>query len=164
MTLYEINKEIETAIEAIFNSVNEETGEVDEALVHILEDLNVQRDEKLENYGCYIKNLTAEAQAIKAEEERLADRRKTIENKVERMKVYVGTILNGEKWDKSSKVAFSFRESKKAVIDDESKIPPIYVKVNTTTTPDKTAIKKAILDGCTVPGAHVEINNNLQIK
>ena len=160
MTLYEINKAIEQALEAIFASENPETGEVDEAYVHALEDLQVQRDDKLEALGCYIKNSRAQAEAIKAEEKALKARREKLEHKAERLEAYVATMLDGQKWDKSAKVAFTFRKSDRAVVDDRDALPAEYFRTKTTTEPDLTAIKKAIKAGTAVAGAHVvEINN-----
>lgn len=163
MTLYEINKDIEATLNAIMASVNED-GEVDEAYVHQLEDLQLQRDDKLEGIGCYIKNLRAEAVAIKAEEANLKARRTALENHAERLTNYVADMLGGEKWDKSPKVAYSFRKSERVVIGDESLIPAEYIKTKTETAPDLTAIKNAIKAGNDVAGARVVTFNNVQIK
>lgn len=163
MTLYEINNEMKMALDDVLNSVDEETGEVDESYVHILEDLQMQRDEKLDNIGAYIKNLAAEAEAIKTEEKKLAERRKATENKVERLKNYVAEILNGEKFE-SSRVAFSFRRSEQVVIPDEEHLDERYLVREVTWKPDKKAIKEAIKSGELVVGAYLETKNNLQIK
>ena len=115
MTLYEIKREIEEAIDAIFASVDEETGEVSEDAVNKLAELNAARDEKLDNIGAYIKNLMAEAEAIKAEEKKLADRRRVIENKVERLKAYVASILGGQKWN-SARVASASASQRRSLL------------------------------------------------
>lgn len=160
MTLYEINKEIEAALELIFASANEETGEVDEAYVHALEELQIQRDEKLEALGCYIKNQRAEAAAIKAEEAALKARRERLTNKADRLEKYVAEMLGGQKWDKSAKVAFTFRKSTQTIVDDETALPDEYFRVKTERKPDLNAIKAAIKAGTVVNGAHnVEVNN-----
>ena len=74
MTLYEINQNIESALERMFTEVDEETGEVKDELVTELAELNIARDEKLEAIGCYIKNLQAEAAAILEESKQLKAR------------------------------------------------------------------------------------------
>lgn len=164
MTLYEINQEIEAAIAAMFDEVDEETGEVKPGTVELLNQLQVARDEKIENIGVYIKNLTAEAAAIKAEEKNLKARREAKENRAERLKKYLTDQLGGENWTKSAKVSLTFRTSSPVEIDDESKIPEQYMKVKTEMAPDKTAIKKAIDAGEKVPGAHIGEKKNIQIK
>ena len=74
MNLYEINKEMLGCWDA-------ETGEIlDEAR---LDELQIERDEKIENIACWIKNLRAEKDALKAEKEVFAQRQKTVENKID---------------------------------------------------------------------------------
>ena len=59
MTLFEINEQIQKAIELGFDP---ETGEILDASA--LEQLQIDRDEKIENICLYIKDLTAEAKAL----------------------------------------------------------------------------------------------------
>ena len=112
MTLYEIDKNIE----ALVNAVDPETGEItvdNDALDALL----MERDAKLENIACYIKNLVAEAKAIKEEETALSARRKTTEKKAERLKDYLTYALQGEKFQ-TAKCAVSFRKSSAVEVDD----------------------------------------------
>jgi Skp family chaperone for outer membrane proteins len=162
MTLYEIKREIEEAIDAMFASVDEETGEVSEDAVNKLAELNAARDEKLDNIGAYIKNLMAEAEAIKAEEKKLADRRRVIENKVERLKAYVASILGGQKWS-SARVAYSFRKSEKVIVD-ENNLPKTYMVKKVEFAPDKKTIKELLKSGKKIRGAYIEESQNIQIK
>ena len=112
MTLYEIDK----SIEALVNAVDPDTGEItvdNEALDALL----MERDAKVENIACCIKNLTADAKALKEEETVLYDRRKTTEKKVERLKDYLTYALQGEKFQ-TAKCAVSFRKSSAVEVDD----------------------------------------------
>ena len=163
MTLYEINKDIESVIEDMFINVDEETGEVSKEYVDRLSELQMQKDEKLENIGCYIKNLNAEAKAIKAEEDSLKKRREALENKSDRLKKYVSSILNGEKFE-STKVVFAFRKSDEVSIPDESLIPKEFMVTKTEEKPDKVAIKKALKEGKEVRGAFLVDKNNMSVK
>ena len=165
MTLYEINKEIEDALNNIYSSMDEETGEVDEAYVHQFEDLQIARDEKLDNIGCFIKNLEAEAKALKEEEQVLASRRKVKENEIERLKAYVVANLNGQKFE-SARVCFSFRKSKAVVIDEAyiENIPSEYLIAQEPKI-DRKALKADLEAGKDLDGiAHIEEKQNLQIK
>lgn len=164
MTLYEINKEIEQALNLIFESADPETGEVDEAYVHQLEDLNMQRDDKIENLGCYIKNLRADVAAIKEEEKNLKARRAALENKEARLTQYLTDMLGGERFDKSARVVIGWRKSTQVVIDNLDAIPAEYIREKVERTADKTAIKKAIDAGTAFEGAHIAESNNIQIK
>ena len=164
MTLYDINKDIEETLNSLLNSMDPETGEVDEAYVHQLEDLNIQKDEKLESIGCYIKNLEAEAEAIKKEEEALKQRRQSAERKAERLAQYITEQLGGEKWS-CPRVAFSFRKSEQVTtVEDESLIPDEYCTIKTERKIDKKKIKEAIKAGIEVRGAWLTEKINLQVK
>lgn len=163
MRLYDINKEIENTINDMFVNVDEETGEVRQEDIDKLNELQLQKEEKLENIGCYIKNLDAEAKALKGEEDALKKRRETIEKKSDRLKDYVASVLDGEKFE-STKVVFSFRKSDAVDIVDESLIPEEYMRTTIKTAPDKDAIKKAIKAGNEVRGAFLVDKNNMSVK
>ncbi len=62
-SLFEVNKAIMDAWEAC---VDPETGEIDESKYAEMEALQVERDEKIENIACWVKNLTSDAAQIKA--------------------------------------------------------------------------------------------------
>lgn len=86
MNLYEIDKAIETA----FNlAIDPETGEVNEEQMMLLEMLEMDRDKKIENVACFIKNLRADAAAYKAEKDAFAKRQKQAENKAESLSNYL---------------------------------------------------------------------------
>lgn len=163
MTLYEINQEIENALNAILESQDEETGEVDESLVNILEDLRLQKDEKLDNIGAYIKNLSAEVKMLKDEESALKERREKKENKIDSLKNYVASILNGQNFE-SARVVFSFRKSESVGIENVDFLPDKFKISETSVKADKKAIKDAIKNGQEIPGAWIETKQNLQIK
>lgn len=166
MTLYEIEQAIRDAVDAMLDSVDEETGEVDVELANAINGLQLERAEKLENIGCYIKNLEAEIEAIKAEKDKLMERAKAKEKKVERLKDYVAVNLinNNELKFDSPRVSYSFRKSEQVDVRDESKIPSDYMVTKTKIEPDKTAIKKAIKEGIAIDGAILIQKMNLQIK
>ena len=148
--------EIENAISDLLAQVDEETGEIlfDPAQ---LEALQMERDGKIENLALAWKNLTAEAKAIKAEEESLAKRRKVAENAAERAKSYLEFVLNGEQF-KSPKVAVSYRKSKAVEVTPDF-VPWAYAHNQALLRmrepePDKTALKKALEAGIEIPGAY----------
>ena len=116
MTLFELNK----AIEDFDLIVDEETGEV--LNIDELDALNLAKDEKIENVCLWIKNLEAEADAIKTEEKNLEARRKSKENKVKSLKGYVSYALGGKKFE-TPRVAVSYRKSESVKIDDDYVIP-----------------------------------------
>ena len=58
----------------------------------------------------------------------------------------------------------SYRKSEAVIFTDEALIPAEYKKEKLTVSVDKTEIKKALKSGTEVPGAMIEVRQNLQIK
>lgn len=158
MTLYEIDENI-TAL------INDD-GEITD--LEAFDALQISRNEKIESIGCYIKNLTSDAVAIKAEEEALSARRKAIENKVKGLRMLLMNSLNGEKFS-SPKVSISYRTSKSLeIVDDEvftswaaMHMPGL---IRHKIEPDKKAITDMINGGYDVPMAQIVEKRNLQVK
>lgn len=163
MHLYEINTQINDAISEIMASVDPETGEVSQEAVDRLTELQIQRDEKLDNIGAYMKNIASDIEALKTEEKALASRRKVKENELENLKKYVSLQLQGEKFE-SPRVRFSFRRSEAVKIPDITMLPKKYLIKETTYKADTSAIKEALKAGGKVKGAFLDERNNLQIK
>lgn len=165
MTLYEIDAGIRNFIDNMLNAVDE-NGELIDVDPSELEELQAAREAKLENIALYVKNLTAEAKAIKEEEVTLKSRREAIERKVERLKALLsGSILGaGETEFKTSKCAVSFRRSSSVVIPDEELLDPNFLQQEVKYVPDKKAIKAFLQAGGEVRGAYIEERQNIQIK
>lgn len=153
MNLYEIDNEI-------MNCVDMETGEIIDA--EKLDQLQMDRDQKIENIALWIKNLKADAEAYKTEKQVFVEKQRAVENKMESLKKYLSDYLAGEKY-KSAKVSVSFRKSEAVNILDMSKIPEQYLKVAEPTA-DKTGIKNALKAGEVITGAELVENQNIQIK
>lgn len=161
MKLYEIEANIEQAIQNMFDSVNDETGEVNPEAIENLESLKEEREVKIENIACYIKNIDAEAKAIKAEEDALAKRRKALENKSNRLTEFLKMHLDVSEKIKTPRVVISFRKSTR-IEADESILAKKWLVI--TTKADKTAIKEALQNGKKIKGAQIVENYSLQIK
>lgn len=165
MTLYEIDQAIMAALEG---AIDPETGEVlDDALMADYEQLQMDRETKIENIGCYIKNLEADAAAIKAEAKNLTARAKVCENKAEHLRNYLQFCLDGQKFQ-SSKLAVSFRKSQAVNVDigillaypDECDDYLRYKEPEA----DKAKIKAALKAGEIIPGCELVDNVSMIIK
>lgn len=153
MNLFQIDEEI-------MNCVDMETGEIIDTAK--LDKLQMERDEKIENIGCWIKNLTADAEALKEQKLAFAERQKAAENKAESLKRYLTNYLAGQKFS-TPKVVISFRKTSSVSVTDITAIPKKYLKV-VEPTADKTAIKDAIKAGICVAGAEIVEGRSISIK
>lgn len=158
MKLYEID-------EAILNCIDTETGEIIDA--DQLDKLTMEIDTKIENVACWIKDLKAEAEALKNEKQALAERQKVSENKAESLKNWLAYALQGEKF-KTTKCAISFRKSEAVEVTDEglNNLMKEHDELLTYKAPEpnKTAIKQAIKDGLNVAGVQLVQNISTIIK
>lgn len=152
MKLYEIN-------EAILACIDPETGEAD---AEKLDALMMEWNDKIEGMALWVKDLKAEADAIKAEEKTLAERRQAKERKAESIKSYLEKVLDGQKFE-TSRAVCSFRKSQKVEITDLDRIPDDYLRYSAPTA-DKTAIKAAIKDGISIEGAELVDSVTMSIK
>lgn len=162
MTLYEIDKAIQEALEG---AVDPESGEIiDEELLAAYDQLRMDRDQKVENIGLYIKNLEADAAAIKAEAKNLTARAKAAENKAEHLRNYLQFCLNGQKFS-SPRLSVSFRHSKKVEVDPERlyDIPDDFLRYKEPE-PDKKAIGEALKAGEDIPGCALVDSVSMIIK
>ena len=158
MTLYEIDQNIMALID--------EDGEITNP--EAFNELQITRSEKLEGIACWIKNLKADAAAIKAEEDVLAERRRTIENKIKSPSEFLSNTLAGQKFS-TPRVSVSYRTSKALEIADNdtfvawaSMFNPSLLRIKRD--PDKKAITDAINGGMDVPGAQIVERKSMQVK
>lgn len=158
MSIYEID-------DAIISLVDMETGEIEDE--KRFDELQMERTQKIENTGCYYKNLLAEAKAMKEEEVNLARRRKSVENKAKRIKNLLVYALNGKKFE-SPKVRCSYRRTKSVQVDDsfvswaEEHAGDLLTFKEPV--PNRTAIKAALEDGREIEHAEIVTNESLQVK
>lgn len=171
MNLYQINEEIRYICDNAV-SVDTETGEItDNGVAAMLENLHAQEEEKLDNTACYVKNLLAEAAALRDEEKALAARRQAKERKAAHLQAYLSgyMVKAGRERFESPRCALSFRRSQRVEIVDKDLLaaysviqPDVYryrdPEVN------KSFIAKLLKGGDNVPGAELVDGQNLQIK
>lgn len=147
-----------------------ESGELDDdALIGAFDCAKEDLAIKLEGYCKFIKNAESTIAGLKAEEERLNARRKTMENTVTRCKEAMKIALNtvGEKKIPCGSFVVSVQNSTPSVVLDESyleNIPEEYL-IPQEPKVDKKKIKADIDAGKNLDGiAHLETNTSLRIR
>lgn len=113
MTLFEIDGKI---LAAIAHGTDPETGEINN--LDELMGLQMERDQKIENIACLVKNLKDDVRGLKAEAQALTERRRVAENKVARLEAMLDKALDGQKFS-TPRCVVSFRSSKAVEVDDE---------------------------------------------
>lgn len=162
-TLYSLTDEYREALRVM------EDAEIDEQTISdTLEALSGDIMDKGRNVAAFLQNMEADALAMKDAENRIAARRKSIDNKVARMKEYLRTNMEVCEITEISCPEFVVKLGKaKQVcqIDDADKLPEDCVTVKTTTAPDKRGILKRLKDGESINGASLAYGkSSLSIK
>lgn len=141
-----------------------ESGEISEVEYNQLgEELALELQNKSSNIIGFIRNSESYIEASKAEEKRLAERRKSIENRMDKFKEYVKQNmekLNLEKVD-TEIGTLSLRKNPISVeIIDEDKIPAEFKTIVQTVKTDKKAIADAFKStGELIEGVKINTEN-----
>ena len=160
--LYDIDQDILACVDL-------ETGEILDT--EKLDALQMERERKLEGVALWIKDMKAEAAAVKEEADKLTARKKALENKMEGLKAWLLMALDGEKL-KTPRCNVYQTHNQRVAVADEAKLISF---LQTLEEPEKflrfkdpelkrDEIKKALKDGTIIPGAELEETESVVIK
>ena len=160
--IYEIDQDI-------LDCVDLETGEILD--VEKLDALQMEREQKLEGVALWVKDLRAEADAVKAEADKLNARKRALDNKVTALKSWLLIAMDGGKLKTPRCNVYPTHSQRVAVADEKKLIEFLQTledpeKFLTFKDPElrKDEIKKALKDGTIIPGAALETTESVVIK
>ena len=163
MKLYELTSDVLALQDLLENELEDE-----QMLLDTLEGVQWEYEFKLEQYAKVVRNLEADAEALKNEAARLTNKRRVIENNVERLKSIMFDSMKATNTPKVKGNILSVAIQKNGgklpvVVDvDTSKLPDELVKV--TEVPDLDAIRKALDAGDCKYAHYGERGESLRIK
>lgn len=160
--LYEIDQDILACTDA-------ETGEILDT--EKLNALEMERERKLEGVTLWVKDLSAEAAAVKAEADKLTARKRALDNQITALKSWLLIALDGQKL-KTPRCSVYYTHTPRLSVEDEEKLigflktleePEQFLRFRE---PElrKDEIKKALKDGTIIPGASLEETESVVIK
>jgi hypothetical protein len=159
MNLYELTDSYLKVLELI------ENGE--EGLEDTLESINDTIELKADGYARIIRNLEGNVTALKTEIDRLTDRKKSIENSIDRLKENLkqAMIQTGKEKIKTDLFSISVANNPVAVsVINEDLIPRTYFNVKEIVTLDKVRIKDLLKNGQVIAGVELTQGKGLRIK
>lgn len=162
MRLYELTSDLLVLQEMLEDSVD------DQCLLDTLEGVQGEYEIKLEAYCKVIKNLEADMEALKSEAKRLTDKRKVLENNVDRLKKAMFDSMKATGTDKIKGALFTVAIQRNGgklpvIVDvDTSELPDELVKI--TESPDLEAIGKLLEAGECKYAHYGERGESLRIK
>jgi predicted nuclease with TOPRIM domain len=147
-------------------SLMEMAEEMDtDTLKDTLESIEEEIHDKAENIAKLVKNLNADVDALKTEEKRLADRRKSLENKVIHLKEYLQNQLEVAGLDKVKRptLTVSIQNNPPSVkVIDEKLLSDFMIPQDPKL--DKKAILTALKEGQEVNGAELFQSRGVRIR
>jgi predicted nuclease with TOPRIM domain len=137
-----------------------------EGLSDTLESLNDAIENKAVGYAKIMKNLEAQAKAIKDEESRLSDRRKSLESNIKNLKQSLeqAMVQLDMKRIKTELFTFNIQKNPPSVeVLNDSVIPRTYF-VEQDPVLNKNAILADLKNGSEVPGVQIKQSEGLRIR
>lgn len=161
LSLYHIDQALE-------NLVDHDTGEVLD--FDAFEELQMARDAKIEGIVCWTKNLAAEAKAIREEEKELAERRRALEAKRDKLLGYVDRALDGAPFQ-TARCSVTYRKSTAVEITDMNAVVQWCMDngydgkvAYAAPTVDKSDITALLKAGTAIDGAELVTRMNMGVK
>ena len=117
----DINTAIEMAIEEAHDSEDwdgEWDGEISLDIQSILDELEIEREEKLDGVIRYAKELVRDVKNLKEEKKAIDKRIKTKENKIDGIKQFIAYATNGQKFESTGGVV-NYRNSSSVIFSSE---------------------------------------------
>lgn len=139
----------------------------DEVIADTLEGASGDLEAKAWNIAALVQQFEGDIVTIKDAEQRMAARRKNLERRVASIREYLlVTLLRvGIHEIESPEFVIRLRDNPpRVVFDDETVIPEAFKREEIIVSIRKDEIRKSLLDGQDVPGAHLERDKRLVIK
>lgn len=159
-TLYEITDSLK-----LIQSLIEE-GADEEVFAEAIAKNEMDLADKLEGYAMVMKNIESDIDGFKAEEKRLAERRKSMESKIKRMKEAMHDAMSstGEKKIQGEKFTFTVQKNPPSLkVMDDKLIPGHFFEQQ-----EPQLNKKALMDelkaGNEIAGAEISEGESLRIR
>lgn len=138
-------------------------------LADTMEAIDGELEDKADGYAMVMKNLQADVEALKAEEERLYNRRKAIENNIKAMKerLQMAMQMTGKVKFKTTLFSFGIQKNPASVVLDSGNYEdyPEEFLIEQPPKIDKADIKEALKAGEDLGGlAHLEQTEGVRIR
>ena len=138
-----------------------------EVLEEALASINEEFETKADSIVYVLRALQADTEVLKREEERLAKRRKAIDNNINNLKGTLEAMMRytGKTKFKTTLNSFAIQKSKASVqVIDESLVPDEYKTYEQVCKVDKVSIYNDIKAGAEISGIELKENESLRIR
>lgn len=160
MKLYEID----SAIQAVYDQIEQNEGVLPDELETALNDLQMERTTKISNIIKLMRNIDADITAIDVEISQLEKKLTAAKNRKQSVKNYLAYAIGEGNKFKDAIASCYWKESESVLCPDASELPVKYVREKITKEPDKVAIKEALNKGEVIQGCSIMHKSTLVVK
>lgn len=162
MNLFQIEEAITNCVklDGREDYVDVSTGEIID--IEALKALEMERDKKIRNIACWIKNLESDEKALADQEKIFRKRKNAAKNKKEQLKSYLASFLAGKKW-KNNEVNITWKKSYPVEITDIKKLSSYYLRYKEPEV-NKILLGNDLKAGIKIDGATMVEKNNMSVR
>lgn len=162
MTLFEMNVEVERLMNQL---CDQETGEINEEIYDALQQLEIDKSEKIDDWCYFLKQKKAELDAAKSILDNAKERYEAMESTYKRLKGRFEILMEGEKFKSSFNTVY-YRTNESVVLDEGVDVRDVDDEYLTYQEPllDKNRIKSALKLGEKIKGVHLQESTSMIIK
>ena len=159
-------EDIQDEIQAMLDVADDLTPEQQALMDTYLNELAAAEAQKVDNFARFVRSESARAEYYKEEAQRLSKKSKSAEQRIGYLKMRYAEIMRQQGLKNVSGNAYklSLRPSHSVAVENLDLLPDQFRRLKTEISPDKTAIKEALLAGVEVPGCSIVENASLQIR
>jgi len=162
ISFYHLDAEVRHLTKRMHAEADPETGALPDDVWERLDALAAEGDARLVNLACALKELRAEAEAVKGEAKKLRDRATSLEATAGRIEAVLEERVGPDGLN-DPRVTARWRTSKAVEVTvDPKQLPELYQRVKIEA--DKVGLRKALEAGAEIPGAEVVESRGLIIK
>lgn len=150
-----------------FPALMEQEEMTEEEKTKVEEELTTLLNKKSQSIIGYVKNIELTIEAMKTEEKRISDNRKTLENRITKFKEYVKDCMEKGGFSKIETELGQLSIAKNPMsveIENEDEIPSEFKQEIVTTKIDKTAIKNHFKETGEIVGGVKIIDNKTSLR
>lgn len=153
--------EIDAQLAALYTQIEENEGELSLEQFEALKTLEMEREDKIEQFVWLFKQKKASLEHLKERKKQLETTIKARENALERFKEFIKGFAKGEKWSNGTDKIY-YRNTPSVKVEEGIELPSEYTRIKIE--PDLTALKEAIQEGTKIKGVEIITNNSITIQ
>lgn len=160
MKLYEID----SAIQAVYDQIEQNDGVLPDELEHQLDGLQMERSAKIGNILKLLKNICSDETALEVEISLLEKKLTAVKDRKQSVKNYLAYAIGEGNKFKNEISSVYWKESESVLCPDVSELPIKFVREKITKEPDKVAIKEALNSGEVIQGCSIMSKSTIVVR